>query len=141
MSVLLPIMPGQLERWSRPRPEPVTLELPGWITQVREPDATFPNERRLHFEKGGASVELLRYWDQPRNPGRPMVVASEADAMVAGRPARLLTTSMFDGVTASVKVCWLTGEGHDVEYGVRIVFRGCSDDTIGDALARVHVAW
>ena len=34
MSAPLPIVPEQRERWSRPRPEPVALELPGWIVAI-----------------------------------------------------------------------------------------------------------
>ena len=141
MSALLPIMPGQLERWSAPRPEPVTLELAGWKVETHGPDATFPNQRWVRFERGGASIELMRYWDNPRSPGYPMAVDSQKQVTVSGQVTEFLTTSMFNGIAKQVKVCWLRGKGHGVEYGVRIVFEGCSDEEIEDALGRVVVAW
>ena len=137
----MPIFPEQLERWSHPRPEPVTLELAGWAKRVDEPTPTFPNERRVTFERDGASVEVWRYWDGPRNPGYPMAVASERAVTVGGRSSTLMTMSMFEGVAQLVHVCALQGKGHDVEYGVRILFRGLADEHIGAVLSRVVVAW
>src|SRR5262245_56014219 len=105
MTALLPILPGQIERWSQTRPEPVTLDLPGWTATVHEPNATFPNQRSIRFTRGGATVDVMRYWDMPRNPGHPMAVASQREITVGGRTTELLTTSVFDGFPKQVKVC------------------------------------
>ena len=139
MSALLPIFPEQRERWARARPEPVELEMPGWKKSVIEPDDTFPNQRWVTFEKDGARVQLTRYWDSPLNPGHPMAVASERDMVIAGRATKLVTTSMFEGMPSRVLVFWLTGEGHGVKYGVRIVLDGYDD--FEAVLSRVNVVW
>ena len=46
---------------------------------ITEPDDTFPNQRWITFEKDGARIEVMRYWDQPRNPGYPMAAESERE--------------------------------------------------------------
>jgi len=139
LSALLPIFPGQRELWSQPRPEPVVLDLPGWKSSIIEPDETFPNQRSVTFEKAGARIELMRYWDQPRSPGYPMAAESEREIVIAGQSTKLITTSMFEGVAQRVHVFWLTGAGHDVTYGVRVVVRRERD--VDEALAAVRRAW
>ena len=113
----------------------------GWDSTIIEPTATFPNERTIRFERGASTIELLRYWDEPRQPGGPMVVATCRKVVVARRLADLMTTSLFEGIEQEVRVTWITGKGHDVEYGVRLMFAHCSDDVIAETLARVVVAW
>jgi hypothetical protein len=139
VSALLPIFPGQRELWSQPRPEPVVLDLSGWTQEVIEPDDTFPNQRWITFEKDGARIEVMRYWDQPRNPGHPMATESEREIVVAGTKTRLITTSMFEGTAQRVWAFWLTGEGHGVRYGVRVVVR--REEDVDVAIAAVRVAW
>ena len=139
MSVLLPSSPKQREVWSKARPEPVVLELPGWSQSIIEPDASQPNQRWINFEKDGGRIEWMRYWDTPLNPGYPMARESARDVMVAGRKTELVTTSMFDGAPMRVWVFWLTGEGHGVKYGVRVVVR--REEDVETALAAVRVAW
>jgi hypothetical protein len=144
MSMLMPVHPEQVERWRRPRPEPVALALPKpWVLeQVVEPDDTFPNQRSLRWRSGAARIELLRYWDTPRNPGYPMAAASRRAIVVAGRNVELITTSMWEGVQGrAVEVCWITGAGHDVKYGVRVVFEDCTLAQITEALAHVTIDW
>ena len=104
-----------------------------------EPDETFPNQRWLTFDKGRARIELMRYWDQPRSPGHPMATESTRDVVVAGKTIQLVTTSMFDGTNQRVWVFWLTGEGHGVKYGVRVVVR--REEDVETALAAVRVIW
>lgn len=139
MSSLVPIFPEQLERWTRPRPEPVILEMPGWTKSVIEPDDTFPNQRYVTFTRGSATVELMRYWDLPRNPGYPMVAASERDLVIGGRAAKLVETSMFDGFPKRVLLIWIRGEGHGVAYTVRVKLDGYDD--VDDIVSRVQIAW
>jgi len=141
MTALLPIHPAQLERWARPRPEPVELALDWPVASVIEPDATYPNQRWVRWTKGESIIELMRCWDLPRNPGHPMQIASTEKRAVAGREFDLATTSMFDGVQREVQLCWLRGEGHDVGYTVRIMFERCSAAAISDALTRLIVRW
>lgn len=104
-----------------------------------EPDDTFPNQRWVTFEKNGARIELMRWWDQPRNPGYPMATESTREVRVAGRTIDLVTTSMFDGSKQRLWVFWLTGAGHGVKYGVRIVVR--REEDVDVALAAVRVVW
>lgn len=139
MSGLLPIFPGQRERWSQPRPEPVLLDMPGWKKTVTEPDDTFPNQRWVFFERGEARVELMRYWDLARNPGYPMTVASQRDVVVAGRATKLIETSLFDGFAKRVLLFFLQGKGYDVEYTVRVKLDGYED--VDDVASRIVVAW
>ena len=139
MSGLLPIFPGQRELWSQPRPEPVTLDLPGWKRSIIEPDDTFPNQRWVTFEKDGGRIELMRYWDQPRNPGYPMAEESSREIEIGGRKTQLVTTSMFDGAKQRVWVFWINGEGHDVKYGVRIVVR--REENVAAAIAATRITW
>jgi hypothetical protein len=139
MSALLPIFPEQRERWARARPEPVELAMPGWDVRIDEPDETFPNQRSVTFTKGGARIQLTRWWDMPRNPGYPMATASERDIEVAGRTVKLVTTSIFDGAPRRVLVFWLTGTGHDVDYNVRVVLDGCDD--VDEVIRNIRVHW
>jgi hypothetical protein len=139
---LLPIFPGQLERWQKPRPEPVVLELPDWtVERVTEPDDTFPNERTITWRRGDATVSLLRYWDQPRHPGGPMEIATKRTIVVGQRELELVTTRAFQGQVKEVRAVWITGTGHGVEYGVRLVFDRCTDAELADVLARVDLRW
>ena len=140
MSSLLPIFPGQRELWARPRPEPVSLELPGWRVRICEPNEPFPNARSWIFERDGGLVVVARTWDQPRSPGHPMVAASERPIVVDGRDTRLITTSMFEGTPRRVLTFWLRGHGHDVHYVVRVMLEGC-DDALPEVLRRLRVHW
>ena len=115
------------------------LDLPGWTNAVVEPDDTHPNQRWVTFEKDGARIEVMRYWDAPRNPGYPMATESQRNVEIAGKKTALITTTMFDGVAQRVWVFWITGEGHDVKYGVRIVVR--REEDVATALAAVRVSW
>ena len=141
MSVLLPITPDRVHLWAQDRPEPVEFSPDGWTATASPPDATFPNERRVTFARGSASVELLRVWDQPRSPGGPMVTAGEREVTVAGRPTKLVTTSTFGGSARIVEVLWLRGRGHGVSYTARFVFDGCRDLEIDALCARITVLW
>jgi len=134
MSALLPIFPGDLERWARPRPEPVELALEGWTREVIEPNTTFPNERSVVWRKGEATLTFTRWWDTPRNPGPPIVVVSRRALVVAGRQAERVDTPEWIGV-------WLRGEGHEVKYLVRLVFHHVDERSIDDALSRITIAW
>src|ERR1044071_264629 len=141
MTALLPIHPAQLERWMRPRPEPVELALDWPVESEIEPDDHYPNQRWVRWNKGEAKIELMRCWDLPRNPGYPMQIASTEKRAVAGRELDIATTSMFEGTPREVRLCWLRGEGHDVTYTVRIMFERCSEAEISDALTRLIVRW
>jgi hypothetical protein len=141
VTAFLPIHPAQIERWSRPRPEPVELAMDWPIASVIEPSANYPNQRWSRWQRGDAVIELMRCWDLPRNPGMPMQIASTEKRIVAGREVDLATTSMFEGAPKVVRLIWLTGEGHDVRYQVRVMFDRCSDAEIADALMRMHVRW
>jgi hypothetical protein len=55
MTALLPILPGQVDVWSRPRPEPVALDIPGWDVVVTE-----PNEGRGYDVTYGVRVVFER---------------------------------------------------------------------------------
>ena len=135
----MPLSPAQVAKWREPRPEPVELRLaPTWALEcVSEPDDTHPNRRITSWRRGEARIELTRTWDMPRNPGYPMQVASTRE--VEGRQVE--TTSMFDGVAREVQITWLRGNGYGVGYVVRLVFDGCDDADVRDALARLVVAW
>jgi len=137
----MPIHPAQLERWQRPRPQPVELAIDWPVDSVVEPSETYPNQRWSRWKRGESVFELMRCWDLPRNPGHPMQIASTEKRTVAGREVDLSTTSMFDGVAREVRLCWLSGEGHDVRYTVRLMFDRCSNAEISDALMRLHVRW
>jgi hypothetical protein len=114
----------------------------GWaLDKVYEPNDTFPNQRSIHWHRGTARLSLLRYWDWPRNPGGPMAAASERPVEVAGRTVKLTTTNMWEGAAKVVEVLWITGAGHDVKYGVRIVFDRCSPGQINGMLANITIAW
>ncbi len=142
MSALLPVFPEQRERWARERPDPVVLEMDASFTKtVVEPDQTFPNQRWITFTRGAERVEVMRCWDSPRNPGQPMATESEREIEVAGRKVKLVTTSVFDGVPRRVFVFWLTGEGYDVTYGVRVVLEGIAEEALPALLSRIKVAW
>lgn len=105
-----------------------------------EPDDTFPNQRWITFEKDGARIELMRYWDQPRSPGHPMATESTRAVVAAGgKTIDLVTTSMFEGTKQRVWVFWLTGSGHGVKYGARVVVH--REEDVEVALASVRVAW
>lgn len=104
-----------------PRPEPVTLALPGWAA-VDEGVGRFDNARSWRWTKGDATVELTRWWGMPQHPGRPMVVASKTPVTVDGQPEALLRTSMFEGVVDEVDVLFLRGEG----WQARLVCRACT---------------
>ena len=71
-AVLLPILPGERERWAQPRPEPVTLDLPGWTMQSFPPDTSLPNQRIIGFTRDTCDVQLLRFWDYALTDGGPM---------------------------------------------------------------------
>jgi hypothetical protein len=140
MSMLMPIGPGQREKWREPRPEPVELQLSGeWrVEHIIEPDDVHPNRRITIWRNGAARIELTRTWVMPLNPGYPMQTASTR--LVAGRDVQ--TTSMFDGAPKEVQLTWLRGNGHGVAYLVRVVFDGCNDATVEDVLAKgLIVAW
>ena len=139
--MLLPIHPAQLERWRRPRPEPIELALDWPVASVIEPDDTYPNQRWTRWQQGDAIIELMRCWDLPRNPGHPMQIASTQKLAIAGREFDVATTSMYEGMPRVVKLCWLRGEGHDVGYTVRLLFERCTDAQISDALMRLTVRW
>ena len=139
MSALRPLLPGDIERWARERPEPVELDMPGWQVDVAEASATFPNERSLHFTRGAARIHLRRWWDAPRNPGMPMTVASERDLVVADRAVKLVTTSAFEGQPNRVLLSFVTGQGYDVEYRVRVVLDGYED--IDEVVRNMRVRW
>ena len=141
MTALLPIHPAQLERWKRPRPEPVELALDWPVASVTEPNETYPNQRWVRWQRGDAVIELMRCWDLPRNPGMPMQIASTDKRTVAGREVDLATTSMYEGFPRVVRLCWMRGEGHDVGYVVRVMFERCSEAEISDALTRLTVRW
>jgi hypothetical protein len=141
MTAFLPISEEQRARWARPRPEPVTLALPEWQVHSEGDAEPHPNMRWTWLRRGAQEVELMRHWDRPRNPGLPMAVASRREVTVAGRPAELLRTSVFDGVPQAVDLLWLTGRGHGVDYGVRLKFTGCDATTIDEVLARLEIAW
>jgi hypothetical protein len=134
--MMLPIFPKQVEIWKRERPEPVELAL-DWACAIVEPDETFPNQRIVNWSEGERRVEMFRFWDQPRNPGMPMVEQSRRT--VGGRT--VITTSMFNGVKQRVELVWLSGQGHDVKYGVRLAFYACDEQTIADVLSRLVIRW
>jgi hypothetical protein len=140
MSGRLPIFPGQRERWAEPRPEPVSLELPGWSCRVVEPDEVSPNERMWTFERGEGRVLVTRWWDQPLDPGYPMALAGERTVRAGDREIRLVTTSLFDGAPKRVQIFWLRGKGHGVGSVVRVVCDHC-DDAVEEVLRRVQVHW
>ena len=139
--VPLPIDSDQIVRWSRPRPEPVSLDLPGWTISVREPDAAFPNERLIRFTRGASAVEIFRYWDYPRTPGGPIEIRASRSVTVGARETDLHTTSWFEGVQKEVHVLWLRGKGYDVDYGVRLVFERCPKDVVNKVLSRIQLNW
>jgi hypothetical protein len=141
VTALLPIHPAQLERWKRPPPEPVELAIDWKIAKVIEPDDTFPNQRWVRWQRGDATIELMRCWDLPRNPGHPMQIATTETVVANGREFAVATTSMYEGEPREVRACWLRGEGHDVGYTVRIVFDGCSAQDVADALGKLVVRW
>jgi hypothetical protein len=137
--VLLPATPEQLERWSRPRPEPVTLDLPGWTKSPAAPDPAFPNQSRISFVSGACSVVLVRYWDLPLDPGYPITVLGSKPVTVAGRSTELVTVKKF-GSELEERVS-LTGQGYDVEYHVGVRFQNCPEDVVNDVLKRVEIHW
>lgn len=137
-----PLTPEQLERWARPHPQPVRLELyDGWQQQVSEPDPAEPNQKHWWYSQGARNVELMRTWDQPLEPGLPMQIASKRTVMVAQRPVELQTTSMFQGRPWVVQLLWLEGRGHQVKYSVRLCFTDCPDALVDEVLRCAVVAW
>lgn len=141
VAVLLPILPGERERWAQPRPEPVTLDLPGWTMWSVPPDTSLPNQRIIGFTRGTCDVQLIRFWDRALTDGGPMSLKGSRPVTVAGRQIELHTTSVFEGRTRDVQVMWLEGKGYDVEYMVRLRFEHCSNDAVEEVLRRVEVHW
>jgi hypothetical protein len=120
----------------------VEVELPAWRRhEDAEADPAFPNERRISFHKGAATVSVLRIWDLPRSPGSPMVVQARRDVFVGGRATELVTTSFFEGSAKEVRAFWLKGRGYDVEYTVRVVLEGCADGVVAEVLRGIRVLW
>jgi hypothetical protein len=89
VAVVLPILPGERERWAQPRPEPVTLELPGWTMWSSPTDTSLPNRRIIGFTRGTCDVQLVRFWDHPLTDGGPMSLKSSRPVTVAGRQIEL----------------------------------------------------
>jgi hypothetical protein len=141
MTRLLEPSESQLAVWARPRPEPVDLSLPRWARTEYPPSDPCWNERTTHFVMGRSTVNMLRYWDQPLSPGGPMSVESSREVMIANRPTEILTTSEFNGHEQRVQVFWLKGEGHDVEYGVRIVMEHCSPLQVDEVVRGLRIIW
>jgi len=140
-AVLLPILPGERERWAQPRPEPVTLDLPGWTMRSSPPDTSLPNQRIIGFTRDTCDVQLLRFWDYALTDGGPMSLKGSRSVTVAGRQIELHATSVFEGMPREVQVLWLEGKGYDVKYIVRLRFEHCSDDAVEEVLHRVEVHW
>jgi hypothetical protein len=133
--------PDERERWARTRPEPVTLELPGWTMLSYPVDPSFPNQHIVSFTHGTCDVQLRRAWDRALIAGYPMSLKGSRPVTVAGRQIDLDTTSVFDGQQKEVQVLWLNGKGYDVEYIVRIRFEHCADDAVEEVLRCVEVHW
>jgi hypothetical protein len=140
VAVLLPILPGERERWAQPRPEPVTLDLADWTMWSSPPDTSLPNQRIVRFSHGTCNVQLTRFWDRALTDGGPMSLKGSRPVTVAGRQIELHTTSFFGG-PREVQLLWLEGKGYDVEYIVRLHFEHCSDDAVEEVLRRVEVHW
>jgi hypothetical protein len=141
VSVVLPIAPGEQERWAQPRPEPVTLDLPGWTMHSIPAEPSLPNQRIISFTRGTCDVQLVRFWDRPLTDGGPMSLKGSRPVTVAGRQTELHTTSVFEGQTREVQVLWLKGTGYEVEYIVRLRFERCPDDAVEEVLRKVEVHW
>jgi hypothetical protein len=140
---VLPITEEQRARWSKPRPEPVTLDLKGWskTSTVKNPAEhdSLPNRDATTFQNRACNVRLIRDWDMPLDPGFPATIEGSRPVTVAGRPAKLLTVNQFGpGKFQSVGIA---GKGYDVEYQVMIRFQNCPDDVIDDVLSHVEVHW
>ena len=140
VAVLTPSTPEQLERWSRPRPEPVTLNLPGWTKSSAPQDPTFPNQFSISFVSGACSVTLVRYWDLPLNPGDPISILGSKSITVAGRSSELITIKNFGSESVEERMS-LTGQGYDIEYHVAVKFQNCSEDAVNEVLKRVEIHW
>ena len=93
--VVLPILPGERERWSQPRPEPVTLDLPGWMATSYP--SSLPNQGGMSFKRGACDVQLVRFCDRALTAGGPAQFKSSRPITVAGQQTQLQTTSMFEG--------------------------------------------
>jgi hypothetical protein len=139
--VVAPILPGERERWSQPRPEPVTLDLPGWTVTSYPSSPSLPNQGVMSFKRVACDVQLVRFWDHALTAGGPAQYKSSRPITVAGQQTQLRTFSMFEGRTTEVQVLWLEGQGYDVSYKVRIRFEHCTEKDLDEVVDHVVVHW
>jgi hypothetical protein len=137
MSLVMRYTDAQADEWERRAPEPFFVdELSGWTRAELHGarDHLLPNERLIRLEQGEASVHLLRFWDRPLYPGRPMQVASTRPIDLDGKRVELTHTSAFEGIAKEVDVLFLPGEN----WFARIVFDHCSEPQIAEVCAAIH---
>lgn len=128
---------AQADEWERRAPEPISVdELPGWTRAELQGarDHLLPNERLIRLEQGEATVDVLRFWDRPLHPGRPMQVASTRSIELDGKSVELTHTSAFEGIAKEVDVVFLPGK----DWFARIVFEHCSQGQIAEVCAAIH---
>lgn len=140
---VLPTTEEQRARWSKPRPEPVTLDLKGWskTSTAKDPAEydSFPNRNATTFQNGACNVRLIRDWDMPLDPGFPATIEGSRPVTIGGRPEKLFAVNEFG--LGKIQSVGITGKGYDVEYQVMIRFQDCPDDVIDNVLSHVEVHW
>jgi hypothetical protein len=135
-SVVTPSLPEERERWSKPRPEPITFDRSEWRRS-----AEFINEATTSFVAGACTVMFRRFWDRSLMAGDPVSARQTSrNVLLATRQVELRSYAQFEG-HGPVQVLWLEGQGYDVKYIVRLIFRQCPDAVVDDVLTHVKVHW